>query len=61
MTIHQRSIMVTQSVKGILGPISHMSANWPLIALEPTKKDFENLWYRYDQKNEIFKLSTFTP
>ena len=22
--------------------------------------DFENLWYRYDQKNEIFKLSTFT-
>ena len=27
MTISQRSIMVTQPFKGILGPLSHMSAN----------------------------------
>ena len=31
MTIGQRSIMITQSFKGVLGPLSHMSANLGLV------------------------------
>ena len=40
MTISQRSIMVTQSFKGILGPLSHMSANLGLDRLWGLKNRF---------------------